>query len=291
MSSVKGLIAGLGRFPIEVARAAREGGTRVVAVALKGLAEPELEAWVDRFEWVHLGQVERLMQVFQEAGASDLVMAGKVPKTFLWQKPELIQPDATALQVMKGLQDRKDDSLLGAVADLLEDQGFRLLGQAELAPALFAEEGQLGRVAPAEAQLRDIAFGWPMAKAIGALDVGQTVVVRGAAVLALEAVEGTDEAVRRGCALGEPGAVVVKVAKPAQDMRFDVPVIGATTVEALAEGGALALAVEADKTVILERARVVELADRAGIALLGVRDGKWGEGAGPTEPGDSGSRS
>ena len=270
MSSPKGLIAGLGRFPIEVARAARAAGASVVAVGLRGLTEASLADEVDHFAWVHLGQIETIMGTFREAGATELVMAGKVPKTFLWQQPELIQPDATALRVMQGLADRKDDSLLGAVADLLVQEGFDLLGQAELAPGLFAEEGVLGKVQPAPEQLRDVAFGWPVAKAIGDLDVGQTVVVRGAAVLALEAVEGTDEAVRRGCALGEPGASVVKVAKPNQDMRFDVPTIGPTTLHALAEGGALALAVEAGKTVVLDRSEVLALADRHGIAVIGV---------------------
>jgi hypothetical protein len=269
----KGLIAGLGRFPIEVAQAARNAGHAVVAVGLRGLTEEALRAEVDRFEWVHLGEIERLIAVFRDAGARDLVMAGKVPKTFLWQKPELVQPDARALQAMAGIADRKDDSLLGAVADLLEGEGFRLLGQAELAPGLFAAPGQLGVVAAGENELRDIAFGWPMAKAIGELDVGQTVVVRGQAVLALEAVEGTDEAVRRGCALGEPGASVVKVAKPAQDMRFDVPTIGAATIQALADGGARALAIEAYKTVVLSRQETIALADRHGIAVLGLVDG------------------
>jgi len=270
VSSPKGLIAGLGRFPIEVARAARSDGQSVVAVGLCGLTEASLADEVDAFTWVHLGQIETIMATFRDAGAAELVMAGKVPKTFLWKQPELVQPDATALRVLQGLADRKDDSLLGAVADLLVEEGFTLLGQAELAPSLFAEEGVLGTVDPAAEQLRDIAFGWPVAKAIGELDVGQTVVVRGAAVLALEAVEGTDEAVARGCALGEPGASVVKVAKPKQDMRFDVPTIGPTTLRALAEGGALALAVEAGKTVVLDRQQVLRLADEHGIAVLGV---------------------
>lgn len=273
MAAPKGLIAGLGQFPIEVARAAKASGHRVIAVGLRGLTEPDLEKEVDHFEWVHLGQVETLMSVFREGGASDLVMAGKVPKTFLWEQPELIQPDATALQVISQLGDRKDDSLLGAVADLLVSQGFALLGQAELAPSLFAEEGVLGRVSPDPDQVRDIVFGWPVAKAIGELDVGQTVVVRGAAILALEAVEGTDEAVARGCALGEPGASVVKVAKPAQDMRFDIPAIGPATLAAMIEGGAKALAVEAGKTVVLERTEVLRLADEHDIALVGYRDG------------------
>lgn len=273
MAAPKGLIAGLGRFPIEVAQAVRAAGHEVVAVGLRGLTEEALRAEVDHFAWVYLGEIERLMAVFREAGVREVVMAGKVPKTFLWQQPEQVKPDARALKAMAGIVDRKDDSLLGAVADLLEEEGFRLLGQAELAPGLFAEPGQLGSVAVGEDELSDIAFGWPVAKVIGELDVGQTVVVRGKAVLALEALEGTDEAVRRGCALGEPGASVVKVAKPGQDMRFDVPTIGVATIQALADGGARALAIEAHKTVVLSRRETIALADRHGIAVLGMVDG------------------
>ena len=271
---VVGLIAGLGRLPIEVALAAREGGTRVVAIGLHGLTEASLADEVESFAWVHVGEVEPMMAHFREAGARTLVMAGKVPKTFLWERPDLVKPDARALQALAGLKDRKDDSLLGAFAGLLVEEGFSLLGQAELAPALLAEVGILGSVEPGPEELADIEFGWPIAKAIGELDVGQTVVVRGKAVLALEAVEGTDAAVERGCALGEPGATVVKVAKPSQDMRFDVPTIGLATVQALAKGGARALAVEAGKTVVLERTALLAEADRHGIAVVGLRNGR-----------------
>lgn len=275
-----GLIAGLGRLPIEVARAARKDGRQVVAIGLRGLTEASLADEVDAFAWLHLGEVEAMLARFREAGARTLVMAGKVPKTFLWERPELVKPDARALRALGGLADRKDDTLLGVFADLLEEEGFSLLGQAELVPALLAEVGILGSVAPGPEELADIAFGWPIAKAIGELDVGQTVIVQGRAVLALEAVEGTDEAVKRGCALGEPGATVVKVAKPAQDMRFDVPTIGPTTLAVLAEGRARALAVEAGKTLVLEREILLAEADRHGIAVVGMTDGSQGGGEG-----------
>ena len=163
---------------------------------------------------------------FRDAGVAKVVMAGKVPKTFLWKDPSAFRPDARALALMKSLADRKDDSILGSVAEAIEAEGFALLGQADLAPELWAPVGAIGKLPPTEEQRRDIAFGWPIAKAIGSLDIGQTVVVRGRAVLALEAIEGTDAAIRRGCALGEKGACVVKVAKPRQDPRFDVPTIG-----------------------------------------------------------------
>ena len=210
-----------------------------------------------------------MMAFFRDNGVRELVMVGKVPKTVLWKRPELVQLDPTALAALSGLADRRDDALLGAVAELLESHGFRVLGQAELAPSLFAAEGVLGSVAPTSDQLADVRFGWPIAKSIGALDVGQTVVVQGLAVLALEAVEGTDETVRRGCALGRPGATVIKVAKPAQD----VPTIGPATLRTLAQGQAGTLAVESGRTVVLDREEVVALADAHGITLLGMPEG------------------
>lgn len=268
-----GLIAGRGRFPQELARALRSGGRRVVALGLRELADAALEGCVDALEWVHLGELERLFELLRAARVGDVVLAGKVPKTFLWERPDAIRLDERARAVLAGLADRADDSLLGAVATAIEAEGFRLRGQVELAPSLVAGEGVLGKVHPTAAQLRDVAFGWPIAKALGGLDVGQTVVVQGGAVLALEAVEGTDVAIRRGCGLGEPGACVIKVAKPRQDPRFDVPVVGPDTVERMVEGSASLLAVEAHRSVLLERERTLARADSRGIAVVGVVEG------------------
>jgi DUF1009 family protein len=275
-----GLIAGQGRFPIEVARSIRSRGRRVRAAALRRLALSAIEPEVDELDWVYLGEIERLLNAFRAAGVREVVMAGKVPKTFLWEHPDALRPDARALQLIAGLADRKDDSMLGAVADLIEEEGFHLLGQAELAPELLVREGPLGRARPDEGQLRDVAFAWPVAKALGRLDVGQTVVVKDRAVLAVEAIEGTDAAIRRGCGLGEEGACVVKVAKPSQDPRFDVPTIGLATVRTLAEGKASLLAVEAGRTVALEREALVAEADARGTCVLGVGAGGPLSGAG-----------
>jgi DUF1009 family protein len=265
-----GLIAGLGRFPVELARAARRRGHRVVAVALGGLADADVAAAVDECSEVPLGQLGRLFHVLREAGVKQVVLAGKVPKTFLYRHADRVQPDATALRLLASLRDRRDDSILGAFAGALDREGFELIGQADLAPELWAGEGRLGAV-EADARVRaDVAFGWPVAKWLGELDVGQTVVVEGRAVLALEAIEGTDEAIRRGCALGSGRAVAVKVSKPRQDPRFDVPAVGAATVRALAEAGGAALAVEAARTVLLQREELVAAADAAGIAVVGV---------------------
>jgi UDP-2,3-diacylglucosamine hydrolase len=272
VSAPVGLIAGLGQLPVEIARSVRRRGRPVVAAALRELADPGLAKDVDRMHWVHLGALEETVALFRESGVREVVWAGKVPKTFLWQRRELVRPDRRALAVLSELRDRKDDSLLGALASALEAEGFALRGQGELAPELWAPEGTLGRVQPTAAQLADVVFGWPFAKAIAALDVGQAVVVQGGAVLALEAIEGTDEAIRRGCSLGEPGACVVKVAKPQQDPRFDVPAIGLDTIRILAEGAASTLAVEAGRTLVLQREAMLAEADACGIALVGASE-------------------
>jgi DUF1009 family protein len=267
-----GLIAGQGHFPLEVARSIHGHGKRVVAAGLRELASPSLEAEVDSLEWLFLGEMNRLFEIFRAAGVKDVVMAGKVPKTFLWERPDAMRPDAVALRLLATMADRRDDSMLGAVAAAIEQEGFQLLGQAEMAPELLAQEGTLGQVHATDAQLRDVAFGWPVAKTLGDLDVGQTVVVNKGAVLALEAIEGTDAAIRRGCELGEEGACVIKVAKPAQDLRFDMPAIGPATVRTLAEGRGSVLAVEAGRTVVLERDALLREADACGIAVLGVSE-------------------
>jgi hypothetical protein len=239
-------------------------------VALHQLSDPAFEAEVDVLTWLYLGELDRMFAFFRETRVEEVVMAGKVPKTSLWKDPSAFRPDQRAIALMKGLADRKDDSIVGSIADLIEAEGFSVLGQVELAPELWAPAGPIGRVPPTEEQRRDIAFGWPIAKAIGNLDIGQTVVVRGRAVLALEAIEGTDAAIRRGCALGEKGACVVKVAKPRQDPRFDVPAIGLDTLTTLVEVGAGVLAVEAGRTVVLDREALAQGADEHRISIVGI---------------------
>ena len=267
-----GLVAGSGGLPAELAASARRAGWRVVAVGLVELADPGLAAHVDALEWAHVAAFGRLFEVLRAAGAADVVLAGKVPKTFLWERPDAVRPDARALAAFAALRDRKDDSLLGAVVQVIEAEGLRVRSQLELAPDLCAPAGVLGKVRPTPEQEQDVAFGWPVAKTIGALDIGQSVVVQGKAVLALEAVEGTDRAIERGASLADRrrGVVVVKVAKPQQDPRFDVPTIGLATLRTLAKGGGGALAVEAGLTLVLERAALLAEADAAGIAVLGV---------------------
>ncbi len=241
-------------------------------VALHALSDAGIGAEADSCEWLHLGEFARMLDSFAKAGAREVVLAGKVPKAFLWQHREAVKPDAKALAFLGALKNRNDDSLLGAIAELLAAEGYPLASQLEIAAELVAPAGPIAGREPSDAEHADIAFGFPIARALGGLDVGQCVVVQGRAVLALEAIEGTDAAIARGLAFAERGkpACVVKVAKPNQDPRFDVPTIGPDTVRALAAGGGSALAVEAGRTLVLDRAELAAEAERAGIAVVGV---------------------
>ncbi len=274
-----GLIAGAGALPRLVARSARARGERVVAVAYEGFADPDLGGEVDRMETLPVGQVEALVAWLRGQGVRRAGLVGRVPKEELFRDLSRLRFDDTARALLAGLPDRRDHSILGAVADLLARRGIELAPQGELAPELVAGVGRLAGPVPDGALRADLAFAWPIARQVAALQIGQTVVVKGACVLAVEAVEGTDAAIRRGSELGGGGALVVKVARPGHDPRFDLPVVGPATLELLAEHRASGLAVEAGSTLLLERERWLGLAEEAGISVVGV------PGAGPPVPG------
>jgi DUF1009 family protein len=263
-----GLIAGQGELPLCMAASARRQGRRVKAIAFPGLTDPRLDAAAD-VTWLQPGEVGAALESLRTAGVREAVLAGKVPKAGLVQGAPELRPDAEALRLLARLRDRRDDSILSALADFLGERGIELLPQAALVPELLAEVGVLGAVAPSEAQRADVAFGLPLARAVAGLDVGQTVVVKGRAVLAVEAIEGTDATIRRAGGIAA-GACVVKVAKPRQDPRFDVPAVGPDTLAAMLEAKAAVLAVEAGRTLVLDREALVEAADASSIALLGV---------------------
>jgi DUF1009 family protein len=260
----------------------------VVAVALRGCCDPALREVTDEFHWLELGELNALFSVFREAHVKDAVMAGKVSKQRLVRNAsgvagDELKLDERAARELEALADRSDDSILGAVADLLAAEGILLRPQGELVPELLPGVGPLGRHVPTTAQWRDIEFGFRIAKALGGLDIGQSVVAKHRAVLAVEAIEGTDAAIQRGGDLGGAGVCVVKVAKPRQDPRFDLPAIGPETVAVMQRAGAAVLAFEANATLALQRAKLVEDADAVGIALIGVsadtlRDASSGAG-------------
>lgn len=256
-----GLIAGSGRFPLLFAQAAQRAGRSVVAVAHEGETDPSLQAAA----WVKLGQLGRIAEILRGAGVSEAVFCGGIRKPKLFD----VRPDWLGLKALARLRSFGDDAALRAIAAALEGEGVRIVSPLPLVPELLVGRGPLGARRLTDEERADAIAGLAAARAVGQADIGQTVVVKRGVVLAVEAVEGTDACIARGGALGK-GAVVVKARKPQQDERFDVPAIGPRTVEACAAAGCAALAVEAGTALVLDRAEVVERADRAGIAVEGI---------------------
>jgi len=266
-----GLIAGGGQFPILFARAARKNGVEVVAVALEGETDKQLELEVDVCAWVSLGKLGRMIEIFEEAQVSEVAMAGTVAKTKLYSK---IRPDWKAVRLLARMLHKKDDAILRAFTEELERHGIRVRPSTIFLPELLAPPGILSRRKPNSREKRDVEFGWNLAKEIGKLDIGQCILVRDQAVLAVEAIEGTDEAIRRGGQLGKSEVVVVKVCKPHQDLRFDVPAVGLQTIETMKEVGASVLVVEAGKTLMFDREKMIQAADDARIVILSMSEGR-----------------
>ncbi|MHC5039188.1 MAG: LpxI family protein [Planctomycetota bacterium] len=275
-----GLIAGYGRFPILFADKAREKGLRVVAVGIRHEASPELADHVERFYWCGVARVGRLIRLLKGEGIDRAVMAGKVRKTWMFTPLRVFRllPDWRTLRLwFRRAKDKKDDTLLGAVAEELASEGIRLESSLLFCDDFLAREGILAGRAPTAGEVADIRFGWGLAKAMGGLDVGQSVAVKEQAVLAVEAIEGTDAAIHRAGNLSSGGFVIVKVSKPRQDPRFDVPAVGPDTVRAMREAGGKVLALEAGMTLILGVEETLAAAEEAGITLLGVRSPGEGE--------------
>ncbi len=263
-----GLIAGGGRFPLLFAESARRAGHRVVAVAHRGETDRELARSVDALEWVKLGQLGRVADALREGGAGACVMLGSIAKRRFFLDA---LPDAAGLRVLAQVAVRSDDNLLRAVARFLEERGVPMVDPTPFLQDRLAPEGILGAERPREEELADARYGLELARGIGRLDLGQTVVVKRGVALAVECLEGTDACVRRGAELGRDGVVVVKAVKPNQDRRFDLPAVGPETVEVLREVKGRALAVEAGATLVMDLGLVVERADAAGVVLLGMR--------------------
>ena len=266
-----GLIAGNGRFPFLALDAARSLGHAVTVVAIREEAGPDLEAAAANgqpaaFHWVSLGQLGRCIRILQEAGVTRALMAGQVKHTKLFSG---VIPDLTLLSVLRRLRAQNTDALISAVADVLGEHGIELVDSTLFLEPLLAGAGTLTADGPTDNERIDLAFGYRMADAIAGLDIGQTIVVKDRAVVAVEAMEGTDAVIARAGRLAGPGASVIKVAKPNQDMRFDVPVVGVSTVEAMRAGGARVLSVDAGRTLIIDGDRVFESANDAGIAIVG----------------------
>ncbi|MCU0698006.1 MAG: UDP-2,3-diacylglucosamine diphosphatase LpxI [Myxococcaceae bacterium] len=261
-----GLIAGSGRFPILFAQAARARGLSVHAVAHELEADSTLSLHVDTLEWVKVGQVDGIQAALKRHGVRRAVMAGGIGRIRSFTQA---RPDLGALRIVARLRSMRDDEMLRGVADDFERHGITIVAPTDFVPEVLAGQGLLAGPALSEAQERDAAVGAEVAVALGAVDVGQTVLVKDGAVLAVEAVEGTDEAIRRGGRYGGKGAVVVKRSKPGQDLRFDLPAVGPQTLEVMREVGASVLVVEAGRTVLLDREQLFKWAERLRISVVG----------------------
>lgn len=267
MTKKLGLIAGNGKFPLIFAEEAKRSGFGVIAVAHRGETDPAIEAVVDELSWVYVGQLGRIIEVFRRAEVRQAVMAGGIQKVRLLGN---FRPDWRGAVFLARMKSREDDALLRGIADELAAEGIQILQSTICLPHIVATEGVFTERAPSAAEWKDIRFGFRVAKEIGRLGIGQSVVIKKQVVVAVEAVEGTDAAIRRGGALARSGCVVVKVSKPQQDLRFDVPAAGVDTIGILKEVGGAVLAVEAGKTILLEKERLLRTANDHGIAVVGV---------------------
>lgn len=294
-----GLVAGWGRFPVLVAEALVRARKRVVCVALKGLADPTLEYVCDDVIWSGVGKLGGHIRYFQRHRADGVTMAGKLFKAellfhrsvFFSQWPDLVCLRTFAPHLLFRSRDTRDDSLLSAVTQTYLRHQLEVRPATDFAPELLVNEGTLTRTKLSRNQRKDIQFGWEIAKQMGGLDIGQSITVRDGSVIAVEAVEGTDACIERtGKLCRRGGWTLIKVAKPEQDMRFDVPTIGPQTIEKVHQAGGQAIVIEADRTIVVDSDKAVQLADRLGIAIVALRNGVSMEEALPLENRQTGQR-
>jgi UDP-2,3-diacylglucosamine hydrolase len=264
-----GLIAGSGQFPFLFSKKAKAKGYRVFAVAHLKETDPELGDLVDGIQWLHLGQLGKLIRFFKKHDVKQAVMMGAIEKTRVFRD---IRPDLKILSIIGSLKNSHDDRVLRACADVLKKEGIEILASTFLLPEILAPEGCWTQRKPSPYEAEHIEFGWQIAKEIGRLDIGQCIVVGDGSVLAVEAVEGTDETIRRGGKLASGNAVVIKICKPDQDLRFDIPAIGLETIETMSTAGATVLTVEAGKAVVFDKEEMIRLADRHNISIVAIDD-------------------
>lgn len=260
-----GLIAGNGQFPFMVLEGARQSGADMVVAAIREETNPEIEKLADRVNWIGIGQLGRMIRFFKEEGVEKAIMAGQVKHVQIFSRAI---PDARMLKVLLRLPRRNTDSLIGAIAAELQSEGIELVDSTCFLQDYLPRPGVLTRRKPDEHEQEDIEYGLEIAHEIARLDLGQTIVVRAKACVAIEAMEGTDQTIRRAGSLVKRGLTVVKIAKPNQDMRFDVPVVGIPTIETMVEAGATCLCITAGKTLMFDRDAMIELANKKKIAIV-----------------------
>lgn len=268
-----GIIAGGGQFPTLFIDAARKAGRKIAVVGHRGETADAVMDAADYSCWVKLGQLGKIIKFFKQHGVAETVFLGTITKTKIFRD---ILPDLKGLTLWNKIDIKQDDAILRAVAESLEKEGIKVLESTLYLQHLLFPQGVLTKKKPSKEQLKDIQFGWMNAKAIGQLDIGQCVVVRDCSVVAVEAIEGTDAAILRGGELAKEKAVVVKVRKPGQDFRFDLPASGLKTIETLKSVKGSVLAVEAGQSLLFDRERVVQEADAAGIVVVGLHENEDG---------------
>jgi len=260
-----GLIAGNGKFPFMVVEGARRSGVPLVVAAIREETDPEMDQRAERVKWVGIGQLGRMIRFFKEEGVEKAIMAGQVKHVQIFSRAV---PDARMLRVLLKLPRRNTDALIGAIASELESEGIELVDSTCFLQDSLPQSGTLTRREPSKQEREDINYGLEIAREIARLDLGQTIVVRGQACVAIEAMEGTDETIRRAGRLAKGRLTVVKVAKPNQDMRFDVPVVGVPTIEAMIEAVATCLCITAGKTLMFDRDQMIRTAEKNKISIL-----------------------
>jgi DUF1009 family protein len=262
-----GLIAGNGNLPILLSQSIRKEGHRLAAVAHLGETRKDLKRYVDFLKWVEIGQLDEIIRILKEENVEKVLLAGGISKRHFFSR---LKPDARAVKVLSRLRDKKDDAILRALSEEIEAEGMQVVSPALFLKEHLAPKGCWSQRQPTDREKKDIAFGWEMAQQIGCLDIGQSVVVKDQIILAVEAIEGTDAAIRRGGKLGRGDIAVIKICKPRQDQRLDLPVIGPATLRVLTKAGGSLLAVEAGKTIVMDKKQVLHEANRNHICLVGI---------------------
>lgn len=263
-----GLIAGNRRFPILFSEAAKRNNYSVIAIAIKGDTSAQIKKVADKVYWLSLSEFKRMFEIFKEEGITKIAMAGQISPQRLFSKE--VSTNEEIQKILRDIQDKRADTIFAAIAQRLKDAGFMLISSISFIEDLLAKEGVLTQRKPSLSEWEDIRFGFDLVKAVANLDIGQTIAVKKKAVVAVEALEGTDNLIRRSGRIAQGKVVVIKVSKPKQDMYFDVPVIGLNTVKNLVKAGSVCLAIEAGKTLFLDQAPSIKLADRKKVSIVAV---------------------
>ncbi len=264
-----GLIAGEGKFPLIVLKEAKKSGCYVAVAGLKNISAPELEKEADSFMWLNIGEVGKLVEFFTKNNVKKALLAGRVRHSSIYKE---LAPDLVTMGLLKQLDDKKPTSIFKKLSEFFSSLGIEFIDSTIFLSDLIPGEGILTKTRPSQRAMEDIEFGWKIAKNIAGMDIGQTIVVKDKAVIAVEAMEGTDETIRRAVSLGGDGVVVIKVSRPQQDMRFDVPVIGLSTLEIIANAKDSVLCLDAGKTLFFDMEESIKFADEKGISIIARRD-------------------